>query len=89
MLEAVPPGEVDRHGGRTLEVRCGRDPDRGDLLVVTIAARDIEGTPDHVRRSEFVLIVAAETMTREALRERVEAEAARRAIGRVAWIEEA
>ena len=88
MLEAVAFGEVERHG-RTLEVRYGKAPDRADLLVVTIAAHDIDGTSDQVRRSEFVLIVAAEAMTREAMRERVEAEAARRAIGRVAWIEEA
>jgi hypothetical protein len=89
MLEAVPPGEVDRHGGRMLEVWYRRDRGGGDLLVVTIAAREVDGTADHVGRWEFVLIVAAEAMTREVMRERVEAEAARRAIGRVAWIEEA
>jgi hypothetical protein len=32
--------------------------------------------------------VAAEAMTREAMRARAEAEAAKRAISRVAWIEE-
>ena len=89
MLEAVPPDEVDRHGGRTLEVRYRRDRGDGGLLVVSMAAHDVDGTPAHVRRWEFVLIVAAETMTAEAMRERAEAEAARRAIGRVAWIEEA
>jgi hypothetical protein len=35
-----------------------------------------------------VLIAAAETMTPERMRTRVEAEAARRVIERVAWIEE-
>ena len=87
MLEAIAADEV-HETGRALEVWYRSDPEEGDLLVVTIAARDIDGTPDHVRRSEFVLIVAAEAMTREAMRERAEAEAARRAIGRGAWIEE-
>ena len=87
MLEAIAPDEVDRHG-RTLEVRYRRDHGREDLLVVSMAAHDIDGMPAHVRRSEFVLIVTAETMTCEAMRERAETEAARRAIGRVAWIEE-
>jgi hypothetical protein len=87
MLEAISPAEFDRHGGRTLEVRYRRGPS-GDLLVVSMIAHDIDGTPTQVWRSELVLIVAAEAMTREAMRSRAEAEAARRAIGRVAWIEE-
>jgi len=87
VLEAIAADEVHRNG-RTLEVRYKGDP-CGDLLVVSIAAHDVDGTPDHVRRSEWVLVVAAEAMTREAMRARAEAEAARRAISRVAWIEEA
>ena len=49
----------------------------------------VEGGPDHVRRSELALVVAGERMGREAMRARVEAEARRLAIGRVAWVEEA
>ena len=60
MLEAVPPDEVDRHGGRTLEVRYRRDRSEGSLPVVSMTAHDVDGTPAHVRRWEFVLIVAAE-----------------------------
>ena len=87
MLGAIAADEVHRNG-RTLEVRYKGDPG-GGLLVVSIVAHEVDGTPDHVRQSEWVLVVAAEAMTREAMRERAEAEAARRAISRVAWIEEA
>ena len=55
---------------------------------MTVLAHAVEGGPDHVRRSELVLLVAGERMGREAMRVRVEAEARRRTIGRVAWIEE-
>ncbi len=88
MLEAIAADQLYRHG-RALEVRYGRDPGRGDLLVVSIAAHDVDGTPDRVLRSEWVLVVAAEAMTREDMRERAGAEAARRGIARVAWVEEA
>ena len=87
MLEAIAADEVYRHG-RAIEVRYGRVPDGEGLLVVSIAAHEVDGTPDHIRRSESVLVVAAQAMTREAMRERVEAEAARWATARVAWIEE-
>ena len=87
MLQAIAADEIHRNG-RTLEVRYKGDPGGGGLLVVSIAAHEVDGTPDHVRRSEWVLVVAAEAMTREAMRARAEAEAARRAISRVAWIEE-
>ena len=60
------------HCGKALEVRYRAEP----------------GEPDHVRRSEMVLLVTRGRMTRESLRERVEVEAARRAIERVCWIEE-
>jgi hypothetical protein len=69
-------------------VRYRKDRDRADLLVVSLAVHDVDGTPTYVRRSEFVLIAAAETMTPDGMRTRVKAEAARRVIGRVAWIEE-
>ena len=88
MLEAIAADEV-HETGRALEVWYRSDPEEGDLLVVSMAAHEVDGTPDHVRRSEWVLVVAAEAMTREAMRARAEAEAARRAIARVAWIEEA
>ena len=88
MLEAIAADEVHATG-RALEVWYRSDPGGGDLLVVSMAAHDVDGTPDRVLRSEWVLVVAAEAMTREAMRARAEAEAAKRAISRVAWIEEA
>ncbi len=87
MLEAIAVDEVYQNG-RALEVRYRSALGGEGLLVVSIAAHEVDGTPDHVRRSEWVLVVAAEAMTREATRARAEAEAARRAISRVAWIEE-
>ena len=86
MLQAIAADEVHQDG-RALEVRYKGDPG-GGLLVVGIVAHEVDGTPDLVRRSEWVLVVAAEAMTREAMRARAEAEAAKRAISRVAWIEE-
>jgi hypothetical protein len=88
MLEAITAEDIYQHG-RALEVRYKANPGGGDLLVVSIAAHDLDATPDYVRPSELVLVVMAETMTREAMRERTEAEAARWGTGRVAWIEEA
>ena len=86
MLQAIAADEVHQDG-RALEVRYKGNPG-GGLLVVGIVAHEVDGTPDLVRRSEWVLVVAAEAMTREAMRARAEAEAAKRAISRVAWIEE-
>jgi hypothetical protein len=86
VLQAIAADEVHQDG-RALEVRYKGNPG-GGLLVVGIVAHEVDGTPDLVRRSEWVLVVAAEAMTREAMRARAEAEAARRAISRVAWIEE-
>jgi hypothetical protein len=86
VLQAIAADEVHQDG-RALEVRYKGDPG-GGLLVVGIVAHEVDGTPDLVRRSEWVLVVAAEAMTREAMRARAEAEAAKRAISRVAWIEE-
>jgi hypothetical protein len=42
----------------------------------------------YVRRSELVLVVIGESMTKAAMHKRVEVEAERRGIERVAWIEE-
>jgi hypothetical protein len=42
----------------------------------------------YVRRSELVLVMIGESMTRAAMHKRVEIEAERRGIERVAWIEE-
>ena len=87
MLEAIPAAEVAL-AGEALEVRYRAAPGRPGLLTVSVLAHAVEGGPDHVRRSELTLVVMDERMSREAMRARVEAEARRRAIGRVAWIEE-
>jgi hypothetical protein len=87
MLEAIAADEVHATG-RALEVRYRGAPGGGGLLVVSMAAHDVDGTPTHVRRSEVAFVATDEAMTREAMRARAEAEAARRAISRVAWIEE-
>ena len=87
MLLAIPAAEVGVEG-QALEVRYRAAPDRPGLLIVTVLAHAVEGGPDHVRRSELALVVMDERMSREAMRARVEAEARRLAIGRVAWVEE-
>jgi len=87
MLEAIPAAEVAL-SGKALEVRYKETPGRPGLLTVSVLAHAVEGGPDHVRRSELALVVAGERMGREAMRARVEAEARRRAIARVAWVEE-
>ena len=88
MLEAIPADEVDLDG-RALAVRYKAQPDRPDLLVVDITAHSAEGTPTYVRRAETILIAVREPMSADAMRARVEGEAERRHIGRVAWIREA
>jgi hypothetical protein len=88
MLEPIPAAEVGLDG-EALEVRYRAAPGRPGLLTVTVLAHAVEGGPDHVRRSELALVVMDERMSSEAMRARVEAEARRRAIGRVAWVEEA
>ena len=69
-------------------MRYRAEPGEPEGLVVDLAACETDGEPDHIRRSEMVLLVTRGRMTRESLRERVEVEAARRAIERVCWIEE-
>jgi hypothetical protein len=44
MLEAISADEVERHG-RALAVRYRKDRDRADLLVVSIAIHDVDGSP--------------------------------------------
>ena len=88
MLEAIPADEVDLDG-RALAVRYKAQPDRPDLLVVDITAHSAEGTPTYVRRAETILIAVREPMSADAMRARVEGEAVRRRIDRVAWIREA
>jgi hypothetical protein len=90
MLETIPAEEVYL-GGKALEVRYREDPGRPGLLRVSVLAREFEGGPGpgRFRRSEVAFVATDEAMTREAMRARVEAEAARRAIARVAWVEEA
>lgn len=88
MLETIPTDEAYL-AGRALEVRYRRDPGEPGLLRVSVLALEVDGGPDRIRRSEAAFVATDEAMTREAMRERVEAETARRAIGRVAWVEEA
>ena len=88
MLEAIPAAEAAL-SGKALEVRYRGAPGRPGLVIVTVLAHVVEGGPEHVRRSELALVVADQPMGREAMRARVEAEVRRRAIERVAWVEEA
>ena len=87
MLRTIPADDVYLDG-RTLAVRYRDDPARPDLLLVSVTAHRTDGEADYVRQSEVRLVAVAESMTREAMHARVAAEAARRDIGRVAWIEE-
>ncbi len=87
MLKSIRADEVV-HCGKALEVRYRADACEPGLLVVDLAACETEGEPTAVRRSEMVLLVMGGRMTPESMRERVEVEAARRAIERVCWIEE-
>ena len=89
MFETIPNDEV-YSAGRALEVRYRRDPGEPGLLRVSVLALEVDGGPDRsIRWSEAAFVRTDEAMTREAMRERVEAEAVRRAIGRVAWVDEA
>jgi hypothetical protein len=87
MLKEIAPEEIDLDG-KALEVRYKEEPGEPSLLTVDILAREIEGDPAYVRRSELALVALHARMTRDAMRERVEIEAERRGIERVAWVEE-
>ena len=87
-MPRTPPADATDLNGRALEVRYRSDAGRSDLLVVSIAVRSVEGEPAYVRRWESILVVAEERMSEDAMHARVEAEAARREIGRVAWTRE-
>ena len=87
MLETIPPHEVGLDG-KALTVRYRQDPEQPDLLLVTITAHITHGEPDDIQMGELGLVTVEERMSREAMQARVEAEAERRAIVRVAWIEE-
>jgi hypothetical protein len=87
MLKPIPAAEVDLDG-KALEVRYKENPGEPNLLTVDILAHQIDGTPADVRRSELALVALHERMTRDVMHERVEVEAERRGIERVAWIEE-
>jgi hypothetical protein len=88
MLKTIPAGDVDLDG-RALAVRYKDDPAHPGFLLVYITAHQTDGEPDDVRRAEIGLIATAECMSREVMHARVRAEAARREIESVAWIEEA
>ena len=87
MLVTISAEEIGLDG-EALAVRYRRDAGQPDLLVVSIVAHKTEG--DHVlaQRSELRLLVIKERMSHEAMQVRVRIEAARRAIARMAWIEE-
>jgi hypothetical protein len=87
MLKPIPAEELDLDG-KALEVRYKEEPGEPSLLTVDILAREIEGGPADVRRSELALVALHERMTRDAMYQRVEVEAGRRGIERVAWVEE-
>ena len=86
MLETITPDEVDLNGS-ALAVRYQPDPQRPELLLVSMFAHLTEGDEWCVGRSELRLVVVQERMTADAMRARAAAEAARRGIERVAWIE--
>lgn len=87
MLETIPIDEVDLDGS-ALAVRCRAAPDQPGVLLVTIMAHRTEGDAVFVQRSELALVTVREPVPCEAVRSRVEAEAARRGIARVAWVQE-
>jgi hypothetical protein len=87
MLETIAPGEVDLDGV-ALAVRYQADPQQPELLLVSLQAHRTEGDPARIRRSELRCVTTREPMTREAMHLRVHAEAKRRGIERVAWIED-
>ena len=87
MLEAIRADEVELEG-RALAVRYKEEPGQPGRVVVDITAHATEGGPDFIRRCELALVVVSERMSREAMRARVQAEARRRAIRRVAWVRE-
>ena len=87
MLKEIAPEEIDLDG-KALEVRYKKEPGEPSLLTVDILARAIEGDPAYVRRSELSFVAFHARMTRDAMRERVEIEAEKRGIERVAWVEE-
>jgi hypothetical protein len=85
MLEVIPADELALDG-KALAVRYKEEPD--GALLVWITAHDTDDGPEDIRRSEMRILAVMERMSREALRARVEAEAASRKIERVAWISE-
>ena len=88
MLKPISANEVDL-SGKALAVRYKEDPDRSDLLLVNITAYTTDGDRDYIEKSEMRLVAIQEPMPKDDLHARVQAEAERRQIERVAWIEEA
>src|SRR4051795_4366463 len=79
VLKTIRADEVG-HCGKALEVRYRAEPGEPEVLLVDLAACETDGEPDHVRRSEMVLLVTRGRMTRESLRERGGGGAGRRAV---------
>ena len=85
MLETIAADEVDVHGV-ALAVEYRTDPSQPELLLVSVVAHRTEADFSRIGRSELRLVVVQERMTWDAMHARVAAEAAKRGIGRVAWI---
>ena len=87
MFKTITPDEVDLNG-KALAVTYQPDPQQSELLLVNVIAHRTEAAASLIRTSELCLIVIREPMTPDAMHARVTAEAAKRGIERVAWIEQ-
>lgn len=87
MIETIAPTDVDLNGA-ALAVRYQADPTEPERLLVSLLAHRTEGEPSRIRKYELRCILNRQPMTRAELVDRVETEAKRRGIDRVAWIDE-
>lgn len=87
MIQSIAPTDVDLNGA-ALAVRYQQDPNQPERLLVSLLAHRTEGEPSRIRKYELRCILNRRPMTRAELVDRVETEAKRRGIDRVAWIDE-
>ena len=87
MLKTIHADEVDLDG-KALAVRYREDPEKSDLVMVNITVHITHSDRDYIISTEMYLVAVREQMMRQAMYARVQAEAERRKIERVAWIEE-
>lgn len=87
MIQSIAPTDVDLNGA-ALAVRYQQDPNQPERLLVSLLAHRTEGEPSRIRKYELRCILNRQPMTRAELVDRVETEARKRGIDRVAWIEE-